>query len=289
MYGSILLGGTKIECAIGESSTIAASTSFPTTTPAASIAAIVAFFSSQPSRVTAIGVGSFGPLLLREGRIGPTPKPGWAGTALTEPLEQALDVPVVLDTDVNVEGLGEHAFGAAQGLNTFVYLTVGTGIGGGGMVEGNIMHGLAHPEMGHIRIPHDRARDPFEGICPYHKDCLEGLASGPAMAARWGMPGKELLPTHEGWDLEIEYLAQALTTYALVLCPERIIVGGGVALTSPEVHLFERLRVRVQELLANYIQHPAVLEHIDSYIVPPTCEHPGLLGGFELARRATGK
>jgi len=284
-YGAVLLGGTKIACAVGEGARIETVETFPTGDPTDAFGRITAFFTKAGADIRGVGVGSFGPVDLASGTIAKTPKPGWSDAPVGPELSARLGVPVVVDTDVNVEGLGEFAFGAAQGLSTFIYLTVGTGIGGGGISNGQLMHGLVHPEMGHIRVVRDPSKDSFAGACPFHGDCLEGLASGPAMQVRWGVSAKELPPDHPAWELETDYIAQALAAYTLVLSPQRIIVGGGVALTDPAVRFFERMRHRVQAVLAGYIQHNTIVQGIDQFIVPPSLEQPGLIGGFELARR----
>lgn len=291
LYGAVEAGGTKILCAVGTGpDDLRALTRFPTTTPEETIGRIVAFFRAQPEPVQAIGIGSFGPVDLNPGSpqygwITATPKPGWQNTDLGGAIRRALGVPVGFETDVNAAALGEFRWGAAAGLDTFIYLTVGTGIGGGGMVGGRLMHGLLHPEMGHIRIPHDWALDPFEGLCPFHGDCLEGLAAGPAMAQRWGRPGSELEPDHPGWDLEASYLAVALVNYICILSPERIILGGGV---MQQAHLFPLLRRKVVQLLNGYLPAKAILTGIDRYIVPPGLgERAGILGALALAQQAT--
>jgi fructokinase len=252
------------------------------------MACAVAFFAPYRDTLGALGIGSFGPLDLRPdsptfGSITTTPKPGWAHTDVTGAMHRALNLPVACDTDVNAAALAEYHWGAAQGLDTFVYLTVGTGIGGGAMLNGRLLHGLLHPEMGHIRIPHDWQADPFSGNCPYHGDCLEGLAAGPALAARWGQPGPALPPTHPAWELEAHYLALGLVTCICTLAPQRIIMGGGVMRQS---HLFPRLCREVQRLLNNYVQTPALREHIEAYIVPPVLgERAGVLGALALAQQ----
>jgi len=193
-------------------------------------------------------------------------------------------VPVGFDTDVNGAALGENRWGAAQGLDTFLYLTIGTGIGGGGLVGGKLMHGLIHPEMGHVRLPHDREQDPFDGLCPYHGDCLEGLASGPAIEKRWGTPAHALPEAHPAWELEARYLALALTGYICTLSPQRIVLGGGV---MQQQSLFPRIRQNVLELLNGYVQSPALLDRIDEYIVPPGLgNQAGVLGAIALAQDA---
>lgn len=286
VFGAVEVGGTKILCAVGTGPEDLKQIRFPTTAPTETIEQVVAFFRAQPEPVKAVGIGSFGPVDLNPaspqfGWITGTPKPGWSNTDLGGAIRRALGVPVGFDTDVNAAALGEHRWGAAAGLETFIYLTVGTGIGGGGLVGGRLMHGLLHPEMGHVRIPHDWTADPFEGSCPFHGDCLEGLASGVAMAQRWGRPGAELPPDHPGWDLEVGYLAHALVNYICVLSPERIILGGGV---MQQAHLFPRIRSKVTALLNGYVQAEAVLKRMEEYIVPPGLgDRAGVLGALALA------
>ena len=230
--GGIECGGSKWECAIGGSGPdLTAAETIPTTTPEETIARAIAFFERE-GPVDAIGIGSFGPLDRRPGSptwgyVTTTPKPGWAQTDIAGPIGRALSVPVAFDTDVNAAALGEHRWGAAQGLDTFCYITVGTGIGGGGMVGGKLLHGLLHPEFGHLRVPHDLTIDPFPGSCPYHGDCWEGLASGTALRARWGMPATQL-DGEVAWQLQARYLALGLVAVIAVLSPERIVIGGGV-------------------------------------------------------------
>jgi fructokinase len=196
-------------------------------------------------------------------------------------------LPVAFDTDVNAAALGEHQWGAAQGLDTFLYLTVGTGIGGGVMVHGQMLHGLLHPEMGHIRLPHDWQADPFPGHCPYHGDCLEGLAAGPALEARWGQSAPTLPAEHPAWSLEARYLALGLVTFICTLAPQRIILGGGV---MQQTHLFLRLRQAVRQLLNDYIRVVALQEDLAAYIVPPLLgDQAGVLGALVLAQQAFTK
>jgi fructokinase len=191
---------------------------------------------------------------------------------------------VGFDTDVNGAALGEYLWGAAQGLDTFIYLTIGTGIGGGGMFGGKLMHGLVHPEMGHILIPHNKERDPFPGVCPFHGDCFEGLATGPSMKARWGKPAEELPQGHPGWELEADYIALGLVNYITTLSPRRIILGGGV---MHHPGLIELVRGKVQEALGGYVQHPSIIKNIDSYIVLPVLgDKAGVLGAIGLGMGA---
>jgi fructokinase len=193
---------------------------------------------------------------------------------------------VGFDTDVNGAALGEWRWGAAQGLDTFVYLTVGTGIGGGALVNGQPLHGLLHPEMGHMRVGHDWAADPFAGSCPYHGDCLEGLACGRAMQARWGEAAENLPPDHPGWKLEANYLGQAVANLVCTLSPQRIIIGGGVA---GHAALFPMIRAEAQKLLNGYVQMPAIVEGMDEYVAPPGLgARAGVLGALALAERALG-
>lgn len=290
LYAGLEAGGSKCVCIVGSNpNDIRAETRFATTTPAETIARAIAFFRPYRDRLVGLGIGAFGPLDPRLdspsfGCITSTPKPGWAQTDVAGALRQALDLPVAFDTDVNAAALGEYRWGAAQGLDTFLYLTVGTGIGGGAMMNGCLLHGLLHPEMGHIRLPHDWQVDPFPGCCPYHGDCLEGLASGPAIEARWGQPGITLPHDHPGWTLEVHYLALGLVTLLCTLSPQRIILGGGV---MQQTHLFPRMRHEVQRFLNGYMQLPALRDSIDTYIVPPALgNRAGVLGAMALAQQA---
>ena len=290
LYGGIEAGGTKFVCVVGRGpDRVMARVRFPTTTPEATLARAVAFFRPYASDLVALGVGCFGPVDLHPssstyGYITTTPKPGWQNTDVRGYLERALRVPVVFDTDVNAAAWGEYRWGAGQGVDTLVYVTVGTGIGGGAVVDGRRLHGLMHPEMGHMRVPHDRAADPFDGVCPFHGDCLEGLASGPAIAARWGRPGEALPADHPAWDLEARYLGLAVVNLICILSPRRIILGGGV---MRQRHLFPRVRRVVQEVMADYVRDPALADRIHTYIVPPGLgDDAGVLGALALAMDA---
>lgn len=293
LFGGIEAGGTKFVCAVGSGpDDVRAETRFPTTTPEETIGQAIAFFREQREQhgeLAALGIAAFGPLdpdpaSPTYGYITSTPKPGWTNVDFAGPLARALDLPVAFDTDVNGAALAEGRWGAAQGLDTFIYLTIGTGIGGGAMVGGSLLHGLLHPEMGHVRLPHDRQQDPYPGRCPYHGDCLEGLASGPAIAARWGRPAQTLPVDHPAWSLEAHYLALGLVNFIVTLSPQRIILGGGV---MEQAQLFPLVRRRVLELLNGYVQSPRLLEQIDMYIVPPALgRRAGVLGALALARQA---
>ena len=290
IYGGIEAGGTKFVCAVGTGpDELQAETQFPTTSPDETIGRALEFFQLQQAELAAIGIAAFGPVDLNRasptyGYVTTTPKPGWAQTDLAGRISRAFGVPVGFDTDVNGAGLGEHRWGAARGLDTFLYLTIGTGIGGGGMLGGNLMHGLIHPEMGHMRLPHDWDADPFPGICPYHGDCLEGMAAGPAIQARWGQPAQTLPDDHPAWPLQARYLALALANLICTLSPQRIILGGGV-MNVPQ--LFPLVRREVQDLLNGYVQAPEILDQIDCYIVPPgLASRAGVLGALALAEAA---
>jgi fructokinase len=295
LFGGIEAGGTKFVCAAGAGpDDLTAEIRFPTTTPEETIGQAIAFFEEQAAKepLMAIGIASFGPVDPHPtsptfGYITTTPKPGWANTNFAGTVQQALGIPVGFDTDVNVAALGEHRWGAAQGLDTFIYLTIGTGLGGGGLVNGRLMHGLIHPEMGHIRLPHDWKNDPYAGACPYHGDCLEGMAAGPALEGRWGQRAETLPADHPAWELEAHYLALALVNFICALSPQRIIMGGGV---MEQPHLFPLIHHKVQDLLNGYVQSPEILERIDQYVVPPKLgNRAGVLGAIALAQRAVEK
>jgi fructokinase len=287
--GGIEAGGTRWTCAIGRGDgEVERAESFPTTTPDETIGRAIEFFAAVPD-LEAVGVGAFGPVEVnsaspRWGTITTTPKPGWRNTDVVGPLAEALGVPIALDTDVNAAAVGEWRHGSARGLDTFVYLTVGTGIGGGVFTNGRPVHGLLHPEVGHVLVPHDRKRDPFPGCCPFHGDCLEGLASGTALRERWGRPGEELTDP-EAWKLEAEYLALGLMNVVLVVAAERIVVGGGVG-GAPG--LLPRVRTRLRDLLAGYVEAPQLgPAGIDDYLVAPGLgPRSGVIGAIELARTA---
>ncbi|MGA3029019.1 MAG: ROK family protein [Bryobacteraceae bacterium] len=288
LFGGIEAGGTKFVCGFGTGPGDLTMARFPTTSPEETLASVIRFLKQEAGGdLRAVGIGSFGPVDLDRnsptfGYITSTPKPGWSNCNLAGTLEQALGVPTGFDTDVNAAALGEAEWGAGRGLSDLLYLTVGTGIGGGAIVGGRVMHGLVHPEMGHIRIPHDWTGDPYAGACPYHGDCLEGLASGTAMKERWGAPAEQLPPGHAAWSLEARYLALAAANLALTLSPQRIVLGGGV-LRQPR--LFAPIRDQFLGLLNGYVRHPALAQRIEEYIVPPELGgRAGILGALVLAR-----
>lgn len=294
LYGGIEGGGAKFVCAVGTGpDTILDEIRFPTSTPEVSIGKAVDFFrrfeTQANNKICAIGIACFGPLdpdpaSQTFGHVTTTPKPGWKNTDFAGAITQAFGIPVGFDTDVNAAALAEQLWGSAKGFDSCLYLTVGTGIGGGAVVNNAMIHGLMHPEMGHIRIPQDIKLDPFPGNCPYHGNCLEGLASGPAIEQRWGQKGETLPPDHPAWKMEAHYLALALVNYIVTLSPQRIILGGGV---MEQKTLIPMIRMEVLNLLNNYIKSPGLLDNIESYIVPPILgKRAGVLGGIALAQKA---
>jgi len=294
LVGGVEVGGTKVVCAVGTGpDDVRATARIPTTTPDETIRNVVTFFTEHASRTTlaALGVASFGPVDLDPrsptyGSITTTPKPGWQHVDLIGPLRQALGVPIGFDTDVNGAALAEHRWGSGQGVRSMVYVTIGSGIGGGALLDGRPVHGLVHPEMGHQRLPHDRARDPFAGVCPRHGDCWEGLASAPALAARCGQPPEALPDAHPAWELEADYLALGLANIVLVLSPERVVLGGGV---MTRVSLWPMVRTRLTSVLGGYVSSPVLGPEIESYLVPPALgERAGVLGAIALAHMAAG-
>lgn len=288
MFGGIEAGGTKFVVGVGSGPDDLQTEVFPTLYPDETLPRVIEFLKREP-KLQAVGIGSFGPVdLHREsptyGFITSTPKAGWAQVDLAGQVGRALSVPVGFDTDVNAALLAEARWGALQHVSDAIYMTVGTGIGGAAMSNGAIVHGLVHTEMGHLLLPKHEADLGFDGCCPYHKSCLEGLASGPAMAQRWGKPGKDLHSEHEAWELESYYLAAALVNLSLTLSPKRIVVGGGVMQTG---HLFPRVRKQFAKLLNGYIQTTALSEGLDQYIVPPGLGNDaGVLGAIALGADA---
>lgn len=287
LLGSIEAGGTKFVCAIGTGEgEIIERVSFPTKTPKETMRRIFDYFKDK--KIEALGVGSFGPIDPNKksptyGYITTTPKPGWENYNLLGELKKKFDIPMGFDTDVNGAALGEIKWGAAKGLDSALYITVGTGIGAGAVVEGNMVNGLLHPEMGHIFVRRHKD-DNYRGKCPYHLDCLEGLAAGPAIEERWGNKGVELPVGHKAWDMEAYYLAQALISYILIISPEKIIMGGGV---MKQKQLFPLIRKYVKEILNGYVKKKEINSNIDEYIVSPKLgDNAGICGGIALALEA---
>ena len=287
LIAAVEAGGTKIVCAVGSSPDDLEETRFATTSPEQTLSKAVHFFESKKlsrGKIQALGIGTFGPADINVhsdtfGFITNTPKENWSHTDIVSPLLSTLgNIPIAFETDVNAAAWGERKWGAARNLDDFIYITVGTGIGGGAVSAGKLLHGEGHPEMGHLRIPHDTIQDPFPGSCPFHGDCLEGLASGTAMSKRWGCNPSELEETHRAWDLEATYLADALANLTLTLCPARFILGGGVMEQS---HLFDKIRRKLSQRLAGYVSLPNLKE----FIIPPALgAQAGILGAMALAQ-----
>jgi fructokinase len=291
-YGGIEAGGTKFVCVIANGpEDILVETRFPTTDPSETINNSIRFFKESIGkykiRLLSLGVGSFGPIDLNFssqsfGYITKTPKKGWNNTNLIQPLKTSLGIPVAFDTDVNVAAIGEGKWGAAQNLNSFLYFTIGTGIGGGAIIDGKPLHGLIHPEMGHIRLSQDKSIDPYQGKCPFHPNCFEGLASGPAMKERWGQSAEFLDDDHPAWDLEADYIAQALNNFICAFSPMKIILGGGV---MQKEFIFPMIHKKTQTYLNNYVHSDMISTRISEYIVPPGLgNQAGMLGAIALAQ-----
>ena len=290
LFAGIEAGGTKFVCAVGDGEgKILHRVTIPTTTPDETLPKIIEFFKGIEGHIAAFGIGSFGPIDAHVGSptygyITSTPKIAWVNYNLLGAIQNAFNVPTGFTTDVTTAALGEYEWGAAQKLTNFVYMTVGTGIGAASIINGKSIPGMGHQEMGHMLIPHDQERDPFPGICPYHHDCLEGLACGGAIKQRWEVPSALDLPAdHPAWNLQADYLAAALMNCILTLAPERIIMGGGV---MRQMHLFPKIRDRVLQKLNDYVTASILVDHIDEYIVPPgLADRAGVAGAIALARK----
>jgi fructokinase len=290
LFGGIEAGGTKFVCVVGtDPEDIRAEVRFPTSAPEQTLESVLDFFRPYACQgnLAAVGIGAFGPLDLcldspTYGCITTTPKPGWTQVDLLGAIRRGLDLPVCMDTDVNMAAFGEHFWVAAnRALDSLVYMTVGTGVGVGVIIHRRPLHGLIHPEVGHLFIPHSEAEDPFAGVCPFHGDCLEGLSSGPALARRWGMQAEDLPIGHPGWDLEARYLALGVCNLILAYSPQRVVLGGGV-LQHPG--LIEQVRRQVSMLLNGYIKSNWLDSHIEEYIVSPRLgNRAGVLGAIAMA------
>jgi fructokinase len=289
LYAGIEAGGTKFVCGIGNSDgEVLDRVAIPTRDPQETIGEVVKYFAEikKRHRFQGVGLASFGPLDLNPesptyGFITSTPKLKWQHYDITGELERALSLTIHVDTDVNAAALAEYKWGAARGKENVVYLTIGTGIGGGGLIHGNLIHGLLHPEMGHMLIRGAGLAGEDMGVCPFHKHCFEGLASGPAMQARWGIPPEDIPSDHPAWDLEAKFLAEGVVNIILILSPNIVILGGGV---MSHESLFPMIRENILALLNGYIQQAHLLEHIEEVIVPPGLgDDAGLLGAVALA------
>jgi fructokinase len=288
LYGGIEAGGTKFVCAVATSpeDPPVAELEVATTTPDETLAKAVGFFKEHDLK--ALGIASFGPIDLRRGSptygyITGTPKEVWKNTDIVGLFDRTLGVPTGFDTDVNASALAETLYGAAHGLDSVIYITVGTGIGGGAMIDGEVVHGLVHPEMGHLPVPR-HSRDTYVGYCAFHGDCLEGMACGPAIEARWKKPAGALPLDHEAWEFEAYYLARGICTMVYTISPQRIICGGGV---MTKKGLLPLIRKQVVEMLHGYVQSESIVHHIDGFIVEPGLgNRSGVVGALELAQRA---
>lgn len=285
--GGIEAGGTKFVCGVGnERGEVVDSISFPTEDPETTLGKAIAYFKEKS--VDAIGIGSFGPIDLRLGSptygyVTTTPKPGWGNVDFLGTLRREFDVPCGWNTDVNAAAFGEATWGAAKGLKSCLYYTVGTGIGIGVFLEGRLVQGLVHPEGGHM-LTRRHPGDDFAGLCPYHGDCLEGMASGPAIEARWNVKGHDLPSNHPAWEMEAYYIAQSITGAVLLNSPEKVILGGGVMQQS---QLFPLIREAVKANLNGYVSAGEIAERMDEYIVPPGLgQQAGLCGAFALGLAA---
>jgi len=291
LCAAIEAGGTKFVVACGSGpDDLRATVTIPTTTPTETLSRCADWLASRQQEFgpfAALGIGTFGPAGVHRGEadwgfITTTPKPGWQQTGVAGYFAQALGIPVAFDTDVNAAALGEWLWGAGRGCRSVLYLTIGTGIGGGFVLDGQPLHGVLHPEMGHIRTCR-APDDAFPGHCPWHGDCLEGMASGPAIAARWGSPADELPLDHRAWDTEAHYLAEACTGFLCTLSPERIILGGGVMQVPG---LLDKVRAGIATRLAGYLQHPLYAAQLGTAVCAPALgSQSGILGSIALAHR----
>ncbi len=269
-------------CAIGnENGEITEQVSIPTQTPEITIPQLLAFFEGK--KIEALGIGCFGPIDVDRnsetyGYITTTPKLPWQNFNIVGVFRDKLGIPVGFDTDVNGSALGEYTWGIGKGLHSCIYITIGTGVGVGAIVDGRLVHGMMHPEGGHIllqKLPHDT----YEGFCPFHKNCMEGLAAGPAIEGRWGKKAVELADRMEVWEMEAAYIAQALVDYVMLLSPQRIILGGGV---MHQTQLLPLIREKFRELLNGYIRTKE-LEDLENYIVVQSLDDKqGIMGALKL-------
>lgn len=290
MIGAIEAGGTKMICAVGRSwREVRDAEKFvvPTTTPDETMATVMDWFAAQheSTPLAAIGVASFGPIDFATNSIAPsTPKVAWRGVSWRDAITARLDsIAIGFDTDTNAAGLAEWSWGAAQRRRVAVYVTIGTGIGGGLIVDGEPLHGLLHPEFGHMFVPRQRG-DEFPGTCPTHGDCLEGLACGLAINRRWNRTGDQFAPGHAAWELESDYLALAMVNIIMIASPEVIILGGGVMTVDG---LLDKVRVKTRDLVAGYIAKDELTSKIEAYVVSPGLgSSSGVVGAYALGARA---
>jgi fructokinase len=292
LYGGMEGGGTKFVCAAGDGrGAIVEEIRIPTTSPIDTLDQAIAFFKNF--EMAAIGLASFGPLDLNPasptyGTVTATPKPGWTGSDILAPFKREFNLPLSFDLDVNSAAFGEFFLVPEnKGLDSLAYFTIGTGIGAGFIINGKVAHGLSHPEAGHMRLPHDRKKDPFPGICPFHGDCFEGMCCGPALASRWRKPAESLPDNHPAWELEAMYIAYALVNVILTVSPQRIVLGGGV---MNHRRLFPSIRNKVRVLLNGYPALPTLTGSMEEYIVPPALgNRSGVLGALAMAKKISSQ
>jgi fructokinase len=284
LFGALEAGGTKMVLAVGnENGEILEQTSIPTETPSVTVSKIIAYFKDK--NIAALGIGSFGPIDLDRnsktyGYITSTPKLAWANYNIVGDIQKELQIPIGFDTDVNASALGEATWGSIKGLSSGIYITIGTGIGVGVYMNGELLHGMLHPEAGHVLLSKHQ-EDTFEGICPYHPNCMEGLASGPSIEKRWNKKAFDLKDQAVVWEMEAFYIAQGIVNYILTISPHKIVLGGGV---MHQEQLFPLIRKQVTELLNGYVK-TSQLEDLDNYIVPASLnDNQGIMGCIQLAK-----
>lgn len=287
LYGAIEAGGTKFVCAVAdEKLNIIDKVKIDTLEPEYTMAETKKFFAKH--QIVSLGIGTFGPVDIHKdspdyGMIQNTPKLKWRNFNIIKSLKETLDVPMIIDTDVNAAALGEYKMGYGIGKRSVLYITIGTGVGAGFAVNGETLRGLTHPEMGHVLV-RQLEEDNFEGVCPSHKNCLEGLVAGPAIEARCKTKGHLLPEDHKVWDYVADYIGQALMSYNLILSPEIILIGGGV---SQQEHLFPKIRKAFKRHMNSYISHPVLDTDLSEYIrYPKNGQLAGLYGSFQLAIKA---
>lgn len=281
--GALEGGGTKMVLAVGdETGKIFDRISIPTETPEITVPKMIDYF--KKADIEALGIATFGPIDLDKssktyGYITTTPKLAWANYDLVGAFRKELDIPIAFDTDVNGSAIGEATWGITKGLDNSVYITIGTGVGMGIISNGKPLHGMLHPEGGHIQLIR-HPKDTYKGHCPYHETCLEGMAAGPAVEERWGDKAINLTDRKEVWDMEAYYIAQALASIILLLSPQRIILGGGI---MHQTQLMPLIRRKTLEFLNGYLQTKE-LDDIDHYIVLPSLDdNQGIMGCIKLA------
>ncbi|HSG62158.1 MAG TPA: ROK family protein [Pseudomonadales bacterium] len=292
MFGAIEAGGTKFNCALANAEgVVVAKTQFPTRDPDTTLIDVVEFFlraEKEHGAMVSLGIGSFGPINIDPssatyGQFLKTPKPGWSHFDFLGSLKQSFNIPVIVETDVNTAVIAEHAAGAGQGCDNVVYVTIGTGIGGGIISGGQLVKGGIHPEVGHMLLPRHPEDSDFPGACPFHGGCLEGLAAGPSMKARWGVPAETLGDDHIAWDIQAFYLAAMCVNLTSTLSPQKIILGGGV---SQKPGLIERVAEQFENMWGDYLPLPGSGAAIDYIVLPQLAPEAGLVGAIMLAQQA---